>query len=356
MRSPSDNQSGVLEWLLQPGDPSIRLLTLRHLLNRPLESAEAQQASAAITDSPPAKRILSRQNADGSWGKSANPYLPKYKSSYWTLMLLGHLAVPYGNEPVRRAVDHILTFQQPCGGFATYEEDNARVEYEFAVKREAARGKPAPDEQSFLENLLREMTLSCLTGNVVSALVRLGYGRLPEAARAVDWLIQIQNADGGWLCPYWSAHLRDKHSCFYGTISALEALAEMLRLRPSTRLRQAADRGAEFLLLHRLYRADHHDWQPINPQWLRLSFPWFYGYSILRGLWVLGLLGCCDERAQDALSVLLERRTPDGRWVLEHSPYGRMAANLEKVGQPSKWVTLHALWAVRNLTSGASSH
>ena len=353
---PADHgPDATLDWLLEPANPSIRLLTLRHLLNRPSDDPDVQEASAAIVGSAPVKRIFSRQNPDGSWGDASDPYLPKYKSSYWTLMLLGHLAVPRGTEQVARAVDHILTFQQPGGGFATYEQHNAHIRYEFAARRESARGRPALDEKSFFESRLREMTLSCLTGNVVSAMVRLGYGELPAVMRATEWLFEIQNEDGGWLCPYWTAHLHDKHSCFYGTVCALEALAEMRQHLTGTPLIQAANRGAEFLLMHHLYRSDHHDWEPINVNWLTLSFPWFYGYSILRGLWVLGLLGVRDSREQDALSVLLEKRTAQGRWILEHTPQGRMMANLEKPGQPSKWVTLHALWALRNLTSSESS-
>jgi hypothetical protein len=105
-------------------------------------------------------------------------------------------------------------------------------------------------------------------------------------------------------------------------------------------------RGAEFLLMHHLYQADHHDFQIINPNWLKLAFPWFYGYNILRGLSVLTRLGYRDERMEDALAVLREKQPSEGKWVLESTPYGRMQANLEKKGQPSKWVTLKALWVL----------
>jgi hypothetical protein len=140
--------------------------------------------------------------------------------------------------------------------------------------------------------------------------------------------------------------VRDKHSCFYGTICALEAFAETDEDRRTPGMQQAISRGAEFLLMHRLYRADHHNWEVINPNWLTLAFPWFYSYSILRGLWVLSRLDYRDERTADALAVLEQKRTPDGRWILESTPQGRMQANLEKKGQPSKWLTLHALWTV----------
>ena len=104
--------------------------------------------------------------------------------------------------------------------------------------------------------------------------------------------------------------------------------------------------------MHRLYRADHHGFRVINPHWLKLAFPYFYGYSILRGLWVLTRLGCWDERVEDALAVLREKQTPEGKWVLESTPYGRMQANLEKKGQPSKWVTLKALQVLKATVNG----
>ena len=193
------------------------------------------------------------------------------------------------------------------------------------------------------------MTLSCLTGNVVAALWRLGYEDDPRVWKALDWLVSIQNADGGWLCPYWKGHIKDTHSCFYGTICALEALAEIPGEVHSPDVKRAAELGAEFLLMHHLYRADHHDFRVIKQSWLKLSFPWFYSYTILRGLWVLTRLGYRDERMDDALAVLRERRTPEGKWVLESTPYGRMQANLEKKGSPSKWVTLYALWALEGV-------
>jgi len=36
--------------------------------------------------------------------------------------------------------------------------------------------------------------------------------------------------------------------------------------------------------------------------------------------------------------------------VLESTPYGRMQADLEKKGQPSKWVTLKALWVLKGMS------
>ncbi len=272
-------------------------------------------------------------------------------------MLLGYLGLGRDDERVRRAAEGVFAFQTAEGGFSERGEEAARREYAHVAERARRRGQSPPSESDFIADNIRQGTLSCLTGNVVAALLRLGYGDDPRVGRAVGWLVRVQNADGGWLCPYWEAHIRDTHGCFYGTICPMEALAEIPEGMRTPAVENAAARGAEFLLMHRLYKADHHDFAVIKPHWLTLAFPWFYGYNILRGLWVLARLGHRDPRMDDALATLQAKRTPDGAWILENAPQGRMQANLEKKGQPSKWLTLMALWAVREIYDGmAFSH
>lgn len=337
----------VVDWLLERDNPSVRYWALRHLVPRSEDDPEVRATRAAIPQSAPVRGILARQAAGGYWGDPASPYQPKYRSTYWTLMLLGYLGLERSEQQIKRAVEYVFAFQQPGGGFAECGQQWARHEYSYVVQKCIAKGSALPDEGAFLADLVHQMTLSCLTGNVVAALLRLGYEDDARVWRAVEWLVQVQRSDGGWLCPYWRAHLRDKHSCFYGTICALEALAETPKARRSSSVKEAIARAAEFLLMHRLYRADHHQWRTINPNWLRLAFPWFYGYSILRGLWMLARLGYRDERMADALAVLEQKQTDDGRWLLESTPQGRMQADLEEKGKPSKWVTLIALWTLR---------
>jgi len=349
--SRDQDEASVLAWLLEPGNPSVRYLALRHLLGRSESAPEVQETRAAIPTSPWVTRIFARQAPGGYWGDVTTPYLPKYRGTYWTLMVLGHLGMSRSDERVQRTVDYLSSFQQVDGGFAECNAAGARRYYDYVVHRQQARGKSAPDEQEFLADHVHQMTYSCLTGNVASALLRLGYGDDPRPWRSIDWLVQVQHNDGGWKCPYWKAHVRDRHSCFYGTITSLEALSETPASARSREVLQAISRGAEFLLMHRLYRSDHHHDKIINPTWLSLAFPWFYGYSILRGLWVLARLGYRDERMEDALAVLKQKRTAQGWWILESTPQGRMQADLEKKGEPSKWLTLHALWTLSLLDS-----
>jgi hypothetical protein len=333
-----------LSWLLEEANPSVRYFTLRDLLGKSEDDSHVVAAKLAIPESPAVKRILQTQNPEGYWEKPTSPYLPNYKSSYWTIVLLGQLGASKTDARIGRACEHIFQFQLEEGGFAFQTRDTASREYEWRLKK----GKKMPSRDEWISSLVSEQQLSCLTGNMVAALARLGYRNDPRVKRAAEWLVKVQHMDGGWLCPYWRAHIKDRHSCFHGAICSLEGLSEV---EVGHSGREAIRRGAEFLLTHRLFKADHHGYGVINQSWLRLSFPWFAGYNLLRGLDVLTRLRYArDERLSDAVQVLLEKRQKDGTWVLEGAP-SPMQASLEQKGKPSRWVTLIALRILKRFDS-----
>jgi hypothetical protein len=262
-------------------------------------------------------------------------------------MLLSRLGVDRTDKNMARACEYIFQFQLDEGGFSSESIPSALREYKYRLRK----GKELPSQQEFTSSLIFESQLSCLTGNMVSALIRAGYADDARVKKALEWLVRIQNIDGGWLCPYWKAHIRDKHGCFMGTICPMEALSEVPRKNLTREMNTAISKGAEFLLGHRLFKADHHDYRIINQAWLRLSFPCF-GYSILRGLDVLTKLGYVnDHREDDAVEIILKKRQSNGAWILEDSPVGRMQTNIERKGQPSKWITLIALRVLKRLTA-----
>lgn len=339
-------QESPVEWLLEKSNPSVRYFTLRDLLAKPEDGDEVVAAKKMISESPIVKKILHNQNSRGYWEEPNSPYLPKYKSSYWTIMVLSRLGLDRINEKAANACEFIFRFQHDEGGFSSDSPEKASMEYEYRRKK----GKALPPKNEFVSSLVHESQLTCLTGNMAAALIRLGYEDDLRVKKALQWLVRVQNKDGGWLCPYWKAHLRDKHACFMGTICPAEAFSEMSPKNLTKDMKETVTRAAEFLLMHRLFKADHHNYGIINKSWLELSYPWF-GYNILRGLDILTKLGYSDdERLRDAIEVLLQKRQSNGSWVLENSPEGRMQANIEKKGQPSKWITLIALKALKRLT------
>lgn len=347
----------LIEWLLEKENPSVRYFTLRDILGIEEANTEVKEAKAAIPTYRVIEKIFSKQKSESYWEDPNSPYLPKYKSTYWQIMILGQLGMDKNHERVQQACEFILNLQLDEGGFSSYTEKRALAEYDLMRSRIALKEKPPPEPNNWAQSLVTEHQYSCLTGNVCAAMLRMGYGIDSRLIKALNWLVKIQNRDGGWLCPYWKAHIKDTHSCFYGTVCPLEAFSEVPEEKRTPEIRQTIRRGAEFLLMHRLYKADHHSYRLINRQWLKFSFPWFYGYNVLRGLSVLTKLGYTeDERLEDAGELLLQKRRPDGTWLLENAPTGRMQANIEAVGKPSKWITLNALRVLKHLHETNNEH
>jgi len=334
-----------IDWLLETSNPSLRFFVLRDVLCRSEDDEELVDAKSSIPTSEVVAKIMAKQRPQGHWGEEESPYLPKYKASYWQIMVLSELGMCKGDERVRRACEYIFRFQHSEGGFSCISLEQAREKYEAVAK-----SKPFPPRDEWASAFVREQQLSCLTGNVSAALIRMGYEDDVRVVKALRWLSKIQNPDGGWLCPYWRAHARDTHGCFGGTIGALDPFSQMPRGKLTVEMERAAKNGAEFLLKHRLFKADHHGYRIINRSWLKLSFPLFYGCSILRSLDILTKLGYADdERLSDGVQVLLSKRRKDGTWVLESTPVGRMQANIEIKDKPSKWVTLVSLRILKRL-------
>jgi len=343
----------VLGWLLEEENPSVRYHTLKDILGYKEDDPELLAAKATIPSSKIVAKIFSKQRPEGYWEESWSPYHPKYKSSYWQMMTLAQLGMDKTDARVRNSCEHIFQFQLDTGGFSSSTSESALREYKQL--REKGKKLPPPDE--WASSKVYEHQYSCLTGNMAAALIRMGYVDDHRVWRALEWLVRVQNRDGGWLCPYWRAHVKDTHGCFYGTICPMEAFSEVPRERLTKDMERTVQRGAEFLLMHRLFKADHHDFAVINQSWLKLGFPWFYGYNVLRGLDVLTKLGYVeDDRLSDAVQVLLQKRRPDGTWILENAPTGRMHANIEAVGKPSKWITLIALKVLKCLRLDSSEY
>nr|KXH72187.1 MAG: hypothetical protein AM325_01560 [Candidatus Thorarchaeota archaeon SMTZ1-45] len=342
-------KSVPIDWLLEADNQPVRFFTMRDLLEYKSNDSELIEARQNLGRYRVTQNILSKQKPEGFWESKDEPYLPKYKSSFWQVMLLGMFGMDRSNPQIGEAVGHLLDFQHEDGGFVEFMERGAKKEYELVRKRNLARRKVTPSFEEWAPAKIRESELSCLTGNVALALIRLGYSEHRAIDDALAWLVEIQNIDGGWLCPYWGAHKNDKHGCFMGTITPLDAFSETPKKHRSIGIRRAIKRGVEFILMHRLYKSDHHDFRIINKQWLMLTFPQFF-YDIVRGLAVVTKLGFeKDSRIDDALDVIMNKQLASGEWVLERTLSGRLYGSIEHKGKPSKWITLEILRIIKQV-------
>ena len=315
----------TLGWLLDPKDPSIRHQALIDLLHKAKDGKDVLAAREKIPSYWPVKKIIGTQTSKGFWSPKETCYRPKWTSAVWPLALLGEMDAPPDPRISSECERFLDLHQTETGAFAC----------------------PSKVEES------KRWDEPCLTGNMIRTLIKFGYSNDPRVRRAFDWLPKDQLEDGGWNCDH--PEKKVKHSSFMSTIEPLWAYSEIPKQKWTRKMKSSIGEGAEFLLLHHIYKSDNHHWQETYSFFTKLHFPMYYFYDILHALRILTKLGYGDdERIRSAVQLLLSRRRPDGAWNLEgdwyregdffyHSGKGRKApVAVEEIGKPSKWITLNA--------------
>ncbi len=334
----------VIDWLLEENEPSARYGALVALLDQEENDPVVRKTRELIGLKGWAAKILEKQKEETYWDNPRNCYMPKFSASSWQLLVLADLGVSSKDARIAKAVEHFLELHcVESGGISMRPKGHPRFEPHI-----------------------------CLTGNTVRALARMGYSEDDRILKSLDWLIAKQLPDGGWNCAP-----PGKHGSFMSSVQPLWALSEMMSHDARRGWEESARRGSEFLLKHRVFKSDRDD-SVILLDFLRLHYPLHYSYDFLHGLRVLTELGVKkDQRLNEAVSLLLEKRLPDGKWPLEGVYRGwrhpnpmhgeetnsrpeerelitegwgpERAIQLEEAGKPSKWITLQALLVLKKL-------
>jgi hypothetical protein len=309
----------VLEWLLE-SDPAIRWQVMRDLTDAPADEIAAERARVAREGW--GAQLLSLQRADGSW--SGGAYAPEWTSTTSTLQVLRHFGIDPGDELVRSAIALV----------------GPNVKWEY---------KDLPYFDGEVE--------PCINGQAVA--VGSYFGQ--EVQVIVDRLLTEQMADGGWNCQQENGSTRGS---FDTTINVLEGLLEYERASGgNVDVAAARERGHEYLLERRLLRRLS-DGEIGDRKWLYFAFPTGWHYNALRALDHLRDAGVePDDRLNEAFDLVESKRDAEGRWPLDLALHDELRVDFgERVGEPSRWNTLHALrvlrWAGRAepaVTSSAAS-
>jgi len=118
-------------------------------------------------------------------------------------------------------------------------------------------------------------------------------------------------------------------------------------------IRRAVEAGAAFLLSRDPAVADYPYVERVSSTWFKFGFPLSYWSDVLEVTAVLVDLGYGhDPRLTPALRLILGKQDERGRWSLENALNGKMWADVEQKGRPSKWVTLRALRVLKGEGSG----
>ena len=141
-------------------------------------------------------------------------------------------------------------------------------------------------------------------GRALQACLDVGLGGDPRLDTLADSLVDTQWPDGGWNC---DRRPPVTHSSFNESWGPILGLAKYGAA-------EAAARGAEFLLRHRVVFS-HRTGEPADPVMMKVHFPAYWHYDLLAGLRTLAAsVGLSDARCGDALDLLESQRRANGTW------------------------------------------
>lgn len=333
----------VIKWLLENDAPGVAFLARGLLLDEDPDARALKTLRNRCNHYPPVAGMLDRIGD----ALAARRY-DKYCGGYWTLIFLADMQVDPRDKRVVRLVEHVLEAQLPNGGFSP-------------------SGEPA-------------FEINCLTANVLRALVHCGYGEDPRVVCGYRRLMERIIAHKGVPCIVLD-HSMDT-SCKMTIPQTLRSLAatppgvpkstldktrrvliDQLNsvrvyryVRPDAKAFYAAahlrtkgtkrrEFKAEWLTQHKV----ENDELVPKPGWLRFGFPRHYNPDLLEAMLSLAENGVRPALVFDeALDHIQKKRSPDGFWRLDDSLNGKMLAEVEKKGRPSKWVTLRALTVLKH--------
>jgi len=291
----------VIEWLLD-SDPSIRWQVMRDLTQTSAEIVAAERARVVSEGWGPL--LLNQQRPDGQWGDGvATPF---WWSNMYTLVFLRDMGIDPASDRTRAAIERV--------------RDNVTWGPEFG-------------NSPFFEGEIEP----CINGRVVALGAYFG----ERSDRLVDRLLSEQLADGGWNC---EAERGSVRSSFHTTICVLEGLLAFEEsFGASATVTKARTRAEEYLLERRLLRRLSTG-DVIDEAWRQFAFPPLWHYDVLRALDYLRAAGLApDERVEEAVAIVRERRQDGGRWLLDIRHRDTMHEQLAgPVGAPNRWITLRA--------------
>lgn len=311
------DEKQVIEWLLQ-GDVAIQYQVCRDLLGK-----DERHLRDRIAHEGWGEQLLSKRNANGHWGQRF--YQPKWISTHYTLLDLRHLNLDPGNEIARESIALVLKESKAEDG--------------------GIQLGPSTAKHSDV----------CVNGMFLNYASYFGTAE-HELHSVVDSLLNEIMPDDGFNCI--TTRGGAKHSSLHSTISVLEGLNTFLRSSCSYRsddIRKVQAQAEEFILIHRLFRSDRTG-EIISKDFLRLPYPSRWRYDILRALdYFQQAQRPWDERMEDAIEVITQKRNRDGTWNMQAAHPGKVHFVMEKAGAPSRWNTLRAMRALRHLEANDRS-
>lgn len=282
--------------LAESKDAAIKLFAVRDLLDA------KDQNPKALWDLPPAKRIVNKQQPDGSWeypGGNKNIRTHENYNQIETFRNLGYLVEMYGFDKSSPAVAGAADF---LFGFQTADGD--------------------------IRGILGIQYTPYYTAGMTELLIKAGYANDRRVTKVFEWLKTIRQNDGGWAIPLRtlgkkldvigmkSATLepdRSKPFSWLVTGNVLRAYAAHPKYRNSAEAKTAGK-----LLLGSLFKKDYYPDRGNADFWLRFTYP-FWFTDLISALDSLSKLRVAKDepQIQKAINWFVAYQSSSGLWNLK---------------------------------------
>jgi hypothetical protein len=335
------NTAKAINWLLEAGDPGVRYLALRDLIDADVK--DLNEAGKQAHQSGPIARVLSEMHSEGYWVAPGAGYYPKYTGTVWSAVLLAQLgAVSTLDERISTACSYVLDHALTEGG-------------------------------QFTVNGLASGTADCLQGNLCAALLDLGC-RDTRLDKAFEWMARSVTGEGVAPMADKKASLRyyagkcgtgfacgsnNKLPCAWGAVKVMLAFGKLPEAKKTPLINEAITAGTAFLFstepASAAYPCGYNDKPSGN--WWKFGFPVFYVTDLLQLAESLIGLGYGDDpRLEKTMRLITEKQDDQGRWAMEYDYNGKTCVDFGVKKQPDKWVTLRALRVLQAWSGRADHH
>lgn len=254
-------------------------------------------------DEPVALSIAYLGSEEAKRSLECDPYWPKWNSPWWHMTLLWELGladrIPKSivQQMVETLNGHYLRF------FPTSSEELPEGADPY-----------------------RHVACHCALGTMYQVLDACGNAVDDDLPWMRPWFLKYQLPDGGLNCDEKAYSKPTPKSSIVSTLPPLEAILLCTR-RPFTADEESfLDRGAAYLIAHKLFRRAGDGARVIDQDWIKPCFPRFYEYDILRGLHFLARWAEIRKRslptaAMEEAMGLLRDRFPDGEVKVERAAW-----------------------------------
>lgn len=319
-------------WLLDPADPAVRHLALRWLEDAADGDPEVRAAQTAAMRNAPIAPILEAQDPAGWWVKPGSGYGPKYTGTTWSLIFLEQLGADGTDERVRRGCAYLLDHAATTSGGLGMSGSTSGIAPPSSVAH-------------------------CLNGNLLRALIGLGWHDDPRVAAAARWQAEAITGEGSpryyatsTSGPGFACAANERLPCAWGAVKAVLGLARVPPDRRSAAIDRALEAGVEFLLsVEPATAAYPAGWGGrVSGSWFKPGFPSGYVADVLQiGEAVADAGHGRDPRLASVVEWILARQDEAGRWRNDYAYAGKMWADIDAQKATSKWVTLRACRVIR---------